>query len=408
MTKELAPLTIDVGRLTHASAIELCQKKPEIAGQLIIALATQNTAMLPGTAFVRRSDGTFLYKQRVNLTLRESQGDLNKMNNRWDMTLQGVRRCNEVASINVIRPESVIVDGKKQMNPYIHVDEKTKVADVVYARCIALGYSPNGSLVATDTMVRLDVGLYFIENIQSKMKGLGQHAESLGIYGSGDIRPVDHEGNEVGWEWVFLPIHSVGNLGLWVNTQHLEMRKVFADHTTRLKYVERLAQSFAERNALKSHPSIPSRVEAVDGVASVPIYGWTTDFSREEMDKLRTLVEQDRLHEYKDARGQEVTVSSVEEEIDPDDGDADEIIAAEQGADGKRSDDEPEDEPKRVRSVDMLQKSIECYQQLMEVVGSQRLGELMGELGIEHIEEASQEQQVSFIQRAEQLLDGVF
>lgn len=410
-TESKALVLPDLTRMTPARAELLCREKPDIAAQLIIALMTQNTAMLPGTAFVRRADGELLMKQRVALVLHESSGDLDKLpNNKWMMSLQGVRRCNEVASLQIIRPETVIVEGVKQMNPYIHVDPETKMVDVCYARCIAVGYSPNGSLVATDATIRLDANLYFLENVQAKMKKLQAKADQLGRYGSVAARPVDGD-NPVGPAWIFMPIHTIG-LGLWLNTAHPMMTDVFENHTTRCKYLERLAQSFAERNALKSHPAIPSRIDAQNGVATVNIYGWTTDFSRAEIDKLRQMIEADCLHEFQDREGRQVAVESV---IEQDEEEAKAVIDAEleqeRRAEGGGEDDEQEAQEGSEAAEegedprDLLQSAVARFTELSIAVGVQRAKKVAAEFGMEHVEEGTPEQHRQFIEKVTAIME---
>jgi hypothetical protein len=417
--KRVVELDVRPDNLTLDTAIVLCQQRPVIAGQFIMALIAQNTAALPGTAFVRRADNLYLKKQRQGVRLTERDGHLLSMskpikdddgNTKWikvyDLSMNGLRKLNELPALQIIRPEFVIVNGQKQMNPYIQVDPVSKMPEVVYARCLCVGYSPMGSLVATDAMVRLDVNIYLLENIQSKMKRLKVAAGTLGQYGSADEPPLDHEGKKLPGRWRFMPLHSVGGIGLWVNLAAPEAQEILQDHTTRVKFIERLAQSFAERNALKSHPSIPKTINAQNGVATVTVTGWTTDFARTELEKLRELIENNKLEEFKDRDGRTIDCIAVEVDVPTEE----DIAAMNEEADGQRGveraeggdkDDEHEEEtpaPKEAEE-DLLAKATSLFSMLIDAKGRAFAKTTLKDTGADTLEDASPEELAKFIEK---------
>jgi hypothetical protein len=392
-----ADLTLPLDRWTFDHAKRVAEADPEAMAGTVMALLAQETSALPGTAFVKRQDGSILKKHVVGVRLTEREGHLVSMpKGKWDYALLGLRKMNEVVGLLVMRPDQVMVEGKPQMNPYIQVNEDTRMPEVVYARCFAIGYSSFGSLVATDAMVRLDLNIYLLENLQSKMKKLGEHGARLAEYGGQREHPVDDEGKKRPGKWRWMPLHSVGGIGLWVNLAAPEFGETIQDHTTRLKFIERLAQSFAERNATKAHPAIPKTVNAGrEGTATIRVGGWTTDFDRREIDRLRDLAQRDQLHEF-----EEITVEAVEVTVhdQADRASMEDELASQRGAERK----EEEDDDREEQDEDLLPDASEQYKALVDLKGKAGARKILGAAGIEHLEEASPEQLAAFIAAAKE------
>lgn len=415
--------------LTQDKAMELCTKSPEMASRLLMAIIANNTGELPDTTFVKRGDGQLLKKYRRSVRLSERDGMLIPMGGKtvdgkwvsnWDTSISGLRKLNEVPAILVIRPEHVIVDGREQMNPYIAVNEASRMPEVVYARCLAVGYSPHGSLVATDVMVRLDINLYLLENINAKMKKLAAQnpltAAALGEFGSSDAPPTIDEGKNQGkprpGRWKFMPIHSVGDIGLWINLASPMFQEIIGDHATRLKFVERLAQSFSERNALKAHPAIPKVLHVVNGVAIVPMVGWTTDFDHGDIDRLRKLAESGRIGEFKDRRGASIDTVAVpiDDESTREAAEVLNDVAAaearnENVATGRRDDEAEKQEAKvAAQPEDLLPKAIEAFGRLCAMLTVRKANEIKKSAGIDILEEGSPEELALFLVGAQEAM----
>lgn len=418
------PLDIRLDSLNLEKSVELAKSEPAKAGDVIMALIAQNTDALPDTAFVRRQDGAFLKKIKSGVTLRESDGTLVKIGSKkvgsafvpvYDLSINGYRKLNEVTSLQVIRPENVIVDGTTQMNPYIQVNTETRMPEVVYARCLAVGYSPFGSLCATDVMVRLDINIYLLENFQAKMKRAAEGVrDQIGMYGANDDPPVDAKGVKLGG-YRFFPIHSVGGLGLWINYRNPVIQEVLGDHTTRLKFVERLAQSFAERNALKAHPAIPKGVKSDNGIAYVRCTGWTTDFTRDDIKRLQDLVAGDRLNEFRDGDGSTIDVQAREvRSMDEGDREAMEQVAIEEqeherrerreaGIDGEEEEGEETTAVASEAETDLLAEATDAYARLVEMKGRAGARKVLAELQIKNLEETKIDDLKRFLEKAKEI-----
>jgi hypothetical protein len=393
-----------ISDMTLKNAELLCKEQPEVAAKVLMAIASQNTAELPDTTFVRREDGAYLKKVRSTVMLTESSGEIIRLptGNKYTLSIEGYRRLNALNSVMIVRPEHVIVDGQKQMNPLIQVNQKTRMPEVVYARCFAVGYSPTGSLVATDVMIRLDINIYLLENIQAKIKRAGtpEAADLIGMYGASDDEDVPKG-------YKFFPIHSTGGIGLWVNTKSKVIHEVMRDHTTRLKFIERLAQSFAERNALKAHPSIPSTIQAENGRAMVTVTGWVNDFDRDDIRKLQDLAQNDRLEDFRDGVI-DVTATAVVTSIDEEDVEVINQVADDDRAEQNRQEGDDDEEQGQAEQeeaevkADMLPVAAKAYADLRDLVGIAKANAVKAGCGIENLEEATAEELKDFITKANQ------
>lgn len=421
----MRPADVRLDRLTEESATQLCQTSPAIAAQTLMALLSQNTMALPNTAFVRREDAV-LKRVKVAVRLAESEGHLikikrkitdpNNPNKKTDVvafepTLNGLRKLNEVPALQIIRPERVFVDGKEQGNPFIQVHPDKRLPEVVYARAICVGYSPTGQFVASDVMIRLDVNVYLIENIQAKMKWM-DNSDKLAIYGTSTQKPKDANDKPIAGNWRPLPVHAAGDLCLWVNLAAPEVHEILRDHTTRLKFLERLAQSFAERNALKAHPAIPKSGSGQNGVMAFPMTSWISDFDRRDLEKLRALVEEDRLEEFEDRSGNKVSVTQVTVDVDEDtraaveEGELSEgrgFERSEGGADHdeESGDDQPGDDAGIDQTADQkdagLAGATQLFADLCSLKGMAAAKKVMSECGLKQLEEATNEELQAFI-----------
>lgn len=400
-TASQAPVihAITLSSLTPENALALVKERPESAANALLALLNERTDELPGTSFVRRDDNVFLKKMRQTVRLSKAEGHLNQLGgDKWDITLNGLRRLNNIAALNIVRPSQVMVDGVAQMNPYIQVDAKSKQPEVVYCRAVCIGYSQTGALVATDVMVRLDLNIYLIENIQSKLKKRNQNDQShpFAKYGKSTSEPKT-EG-----DWTFMPMHSVGDIGMWVDLSHPSISEILNDHTTKLKFIERLAQSFAERNALKAHPIMPKALNVHQGVAFVTVVGWTTDFSRTEIDEFRVRVEKGEFDQIRDRRGNAVAEVERKTVTDLDEGTAGDLedVAGEEAAHEQQ-----EREKAEIEGKDLLPKAMDLYTKCTETLTKSRAKKMLAEAEIEALEGASKEQLVAFIAIAEKALN---
>lgn len=311
-------------RMSEADFKSLAEKDASTAGRLGYALLRMNTAELPNTVFVKR-DGVYLKKVKCRAQLKVGQhltswnakgeDDDGSPKKVYSINAAGFRHLNQYVGLQVITPPEVVVNDQRQPNPYIEVDEVTKLPARVYCRKLAMGPSQaTGALVATDMMIRLDLNIYLVEMILAKLKWNNQEDRAWGRVGAGEDKPADVAG--VSNAWRFLPILSIGGLGVWINAAHPKMLRFLSEHMTRTKFIDRIVQTMAERNALKAHPSMPGTVnQVVNDIATFEVVGWTRDWSRDEMEEIEQLAMNGRLSDLAESViSGEITETEVLEE----------------------------------------------------------------------------------------------
>jgi len=231
----------------------------------------------------RKHGSQILNPFEASLTLSEKRGHLYKMKGKHAITSTGYIHLNRIASISLVTPQEVVVDGQAYPNPHIERNNITKAIETVNVRKMAIGFSPVGNIVAIDKTLFYNVYTYFIQAIQAKMKATEWQKTDLkypncAIYGTRRDKP-DLGGKE---KWVFY--ETVRPLGIWIDYTHPAIIACLEDHTQRQRFGDRIAQKIAERNCLKDHPAIGvSQVSAYfekedtskeNGKAEVKVYGW--------------------------------------------------------------------------------------------------------------------------------------
>lgn len=250
----------------------------------------------------RRPDGTLWQPVKAVMTLFETRGHIYKVSKKWAITNDGYKFLNKVASISIVTPQKVSMDGLEMPNPVVERDPDTKVILTVNVRKMGVGYSPAGNLVVIDKTLYYNVYTYFIQSIQAKMNkeewkynkasekreptGKMLHPDAARI-GTKDDKPTEDKG-----KWVFLP--TAPPLGLWINYTDAAIQECLEEHTQRQRFGDRIAQTIVERNILKAHPAIAvGQVEADGGKynhkASVTVWGWR---HQDDSDRIDQVVEQ--------------------------------------------------------------------------------------------------------------------
>lgn len=386
------------------------------------ALASANTVMLPDTAFVKRGKDGLLRKMMMRFTLTERNREVVKIpgkrfkdeHDQWqtadatyDLSAVGYRRLNQMAGLHCITPEYVVVAGKRQPNPYIQEDERSKRPQRVYVRRVVIGPARDtGNLVATDIMLVLDLELYILENLLKKLnyagkppwKGKGakqdddtdataaSKASSLGQWGTADEKPKD------AGTWRFYAIH--GDVGVWFNLLHPEFQKAMGEHVQRCKFADRIAQSLAERNAMKAHPGMPASISVDEtGQIRVPMVGWTSQITAEQLNGFREMVNAGNLDEEMEVRSAEVKADQdtdlVEAERVATEEDSNQTVdEAEEGEEKPTETPAPkgppaaDENPEPADRQKLLEQANEVYQELAESMGKKKLAEAMAKIGI--------------------------
>jgi hypothetical protein len=247
------------------------------------------------------------------------------------------------------------------------------------------------------------------------MKTMKAGADNLARYGGSDDRPKSDRGVDLeGWQWI--PVQSVGDIGLWVNVRSEVFRQIMHDHTTRLKFLERLAQSFAARNAMTAHPAMPTTCNAQNGVADIRVICWTRDYTAEQLGELSMLAQKNDLHKYADEPVDVQTLSMVD--IEPDEIAAVETEldeargherqqAKEAGIDaGDDADDDGGDIAGGPSSQELLDDATRLYGELARAFGRPNAKKVVTDTGASSLEEATDEELAAFITAANAKMGG--
>lgn len=241
-----------------------------------------------GECFVRKTKGGFVESVKVSVHLHESKKEIYSIGNKWCISADGYDKLNQAAGLTVLAPRTISM--LQPSNPHFSFDDEGNISSVLVRR-IVVGPSPIGNLVAIERLLRFDVNMYFLEDLQVKVK----NRAGAGGYGTRSIKPDVLKDKESA---VMFPL---GPAALWVDVSHPDIQDAFREHIKRCKYAERMATRMCERNAFASHPAIARRhVEPVGGVAIVPVFGGRSIVDEERLKELTTAIEFDEIHDVED------------------------------------------------------------------------------------------------------------
>lgn len=270
---------------------------------------------------------------KAEMTLYERLGHFYRLKGRgnepdkYSLTANGYVHLNKVASISILTPQQLVVDGHPVPNPMIERDHKTKAITAVNIRKIGIGYSPAGNIVVVDKTLFYNVYTYLIQSIQKKMSAVEWKTSEGGrrvktdkpehpdcaAYGVAKEKPKK-EGS-----WYFLPTES--ELGIWINYESPAIIDCLEEHTQRQRFGDRIAQKIVERNILKDHPAIGvSQVFAQDSPAGtraiVTVYGYRNENTpRDLTDIVKQIESGDQTRDFEVKAGV-VDVAAEEEQVE--------------------------------------------------------------------------------------------
>lgn len=270
--------------------------------------------------------GQVLAPVKAEMTLYAKLGQICNIQGKWAITSQGYIHLNKVASISIVTPQSVIVDGRPVPNPHIERDPKTKAIMAVNIRKMGIGYSPAGNIVVIDKTLFYNVYTYLIQSIQAKMKQVkyerGEKTEqkqhpNCAVYGIATEKP-----SKPG-SWHFLP--TEGEIGIWINLEDSAIIDCLEEHTQRQRFGDRIAQKIVERNILKDHPAIgitqvyiPDSKKAQESsqgaVAIVTVYGYRNELEPANIAEIMRQAERGQDSEAFEIRREEIVEAQPEEE----------------------------------------------------------------------------------------------
>jgi len=240
-----------------------------------------------GKIYVKIRGGRIMRPVRAQMALFEKAGHFYQIKKgaNYAITGAGYTHLNKVASINIVTPQKIIIDGVEQPNPHIERNKKTKAIETVNVRKIGIGFSPIGNITIIDKMLFYNIYTYFIQSIQAKMKKVeweGGQKTDIKTYPDCAITGIESEMPEKkDASWAFF--ETASPLGIWVNYKDPAIIDCLEEHTQRQKFGDRIAQKIVERNILKDHPAIGiTQVRPVgekdNQKAFVTVYGYRHDF----------------------------------------------------------------------------------------------------------------------------------
>ena len=261
---------------------EVLEEKENLARQYAQLYASKVAVLGEGECFIRKTEKGFVESVKVPVNLRYSQGEIYKIGEKWGISADGYDKLNQAAGLSVIAPKTISI--LQPSNPFFEKDKDGNLQSVLVRR-VVIGPSPIGNMVAIERLLRFDVEMYFIEDLQSKVK----NRAGAGGYGTTTVKPDTIASCNSA---IMFPL---GPAALWVDVSHVDIQDAFREHIKRCKFAERMAVRMCERNAFGSHPAIARRhVEPIEGVARVTVFGGKSivDESRIK-DLLRTFEEGD-------------------------------------------------------------------------------------------------------------------
>lgn len=290
-------------------------KKTDLV-QAVLDIQNERMSLLgEGECFVRKAKTGFAESVKVNVALSEAKKHIYSLGNKWCISVDGYDKLNQAAGLSIINPPTIHIGGSELGNPHFDISPKGGVRSVTVRR-VVMGPSPIGNLVAIERLLRLDLNLYFLEDLQHKVK----NRAGAGGYGTESVKPA----STTGLSSTLVPF-GVGPAVLWVDMSHPDIQEAFGEHIKRCKYAERIATRICERNALASHPAIAVRnVEPVNGVAEVSVFGGKaiTDEKRiKEITEAFAADDQDKLVGVEVVSSTEVEEPALEEVLKVEEGD---------------------------------------------------------------------------------------
>jgi len=236
-----------------------------------------------GDVYLKSLGGQLMRPVKATITLKESLGHLYSFLGKTYITGAGYVILNKVASINIVTPRSVVVDGREENNPYVERNPKTRAIEAVACRKIGIGYGPLGNIVVLDKTLYYNVYTYFIQSLMAKMKRAENQKDKYAMIGTEDKRPE-------GSTWVFF--ETTPPLGIWARYDAKEIQELLEEKIRMERFGERIAQKICERNILRDHPAIgTARVDATKGVARVTVYGWRNELEPSDIEEIMVQAE---------------------------------------------------------------------------------------------------------------------
>lgn len=310
------------------------------------AVKRHNTAVLGrDELFLVKDGGQKLRCVKVPVRLTLEEGHLYEVQGKWNVTAVGYTKLNQIAGVSLVQPETIVVDGREQVNPYLEMHpQKPGVLLRVHCRVLSIGRNATGQPCVVDYRLKFDPNLYLLQSLKKLQAGKATWAGEKGnrhkveavqlieavddmLLSEFDARRSELKG------WGYLPFAAVGDdfLGVAFNLRHPEVRNLMGDQVNLVGFAERRAQTIARRNALRHNAAlgvttVTVQVTAESGngdfkkvtgaYADVMVYGWPPD--NRSIQEVASMI-------LAGTKGQGVGTRAdvvVDEDADPDDGDS--------------------------------------------------------------------------------------
>ncbi len=279
-------------------------------------------AVLGDGTFVSRTPDGFLKAFYRDTVLREGT-HYHKTGPKYSIAAEGYNYLNQIANINLIKPSTIVVDGREMPNPYIERDKKTGCVEIVWTRTIGIGYAPTGNLVIVDKTLVFNLKTYFIQDLQAKIKW----NPVCGTWGVENEKPAEWAGKNGAQitaseksRLCFIPIQAAGDayVGMWIDYAHPEVMAAFNEFTSRLKFADRIADTICSRNVLKAHPAIgifdvTDKHDHQRKTAVVRVYGFKHGMTADDLGRVAEAAEEGNLDKARGVAGGSVEVIRSEE-----------------------------------------------------------------------------------------------
>lgn len=83
-----------------------------------------------GKLFLKKEGDKILAPFSGMMTLSAKKGEIYEINNTWRVSADGYLKLNKIASVSLVKPATIIIDGVERPNPYVERNKNTKAIEV--------------------------------------------------------------------------------------------------------------------------------------------------------------------------------------------------------------------------------------------------------------------------------------
>jgi len=209
------------------------------------------------------------------------------------LTRSWALKANRTASLHVVYPSFIDVDGKRHPNPYLERDAKTGRLVRIHVRGGAYGPSPLGTMVLAMSTITLDRSAYEIQDVLSLAKK--QKWENGRPVQGSEIKSKMGQDKDALMAEGFYPymIETDPDLYLGLEMKDPRFLEFITAQKQREKFLERIAVGILERRVLLSHPAI-GRVRCTEG-EDIKVTGMTNLADPSQMQEIVAALDEGNL-----------------------------------------------------------------------------------------------------------------